>query len=205
MSAKPWLRGCLALAVVALSFGVKAPSVIAGDHSWISGMAATCAYVTQGWHYETGGYLALDLKKDQPSCPGTTAGTAVYYQDYGYNNDLRVKLRDYRITTQCTGVKADLYDWDWGYYVGTVNYVHLNVAQGVFGQEFYAGWGWTFAYLGTIAGSQPNCSWTTPHLHQSGPYQNGPWWSNFGLPGTGGTINPTGNPFCAWLHTRDPW
>jgi hypothetical protein len=190
------LKVILSLVAAAASLTLMISTVVAGDHSWISGMAGTCAYVSTGWHSEVGGFIALDLRRDHSSCPGTTAGTPVYYQDYGYNNDLRVKLRNYSITTQCTGVKADLFDWDAGYYVGTINYVHLNVAQGVFGAEFYSGWGWNIFYLGDIAGSQPNCSWSGPHLHQSGPSQNGPWWTNWGLPGTGGTISPTGNVCC---------
>lgn len=195
---KQWL---LILLVVSVTAAVVPSHALAGDHSWIVGMARTCANITSWWHSDEANMATHAL--DITACSENTAGIDVYYQDYGYAGDLAVYFRDHTTQgTNCTGINAELYDYWTGRYLYTgVHYVHIVPANNTIGYWFGSHGGWNIYYLGRVASSQAPGCWTGPHLHQSSVDRTG-MWNNYGL---GNPINPTGDPTYNWLHTLDRW
>lgn len=94
---------------------------------------------------------------------GPTPGASVYFY---YRGDFQhFKIIDIPYVTNCTGVAARLY-WQYvgndNYRRGTVNYLHIDVADGVVGRIAS-----NFEWLGTVSSDQPGCYWDGAHLHQS--------------------------------------
>jgi hypothetical protein len=182
---------------------IRPVSADAGVHSWIVGMATTCADITTWWHSdEVHPTKALDLDL----CGGGAAGTAVYYQDYGYTAAaLAVQFKDHTETgSTCTGVDANIYDLVNGWYLGSIHYVHIMPAERTINAWFESYDGWNIRGIGTVAQTQPGgCPFMNPHLHQSNTTDV---WAlhnhDTGLPDP---INPTGQVDDHWLHTLDQW
>ena len=96
--------------------------------------------------------------------------------------------------TSCSGVRALLYDG--GVYKGDVRYLHIAPYSGVFGttwQKWNQADGYHWRDIGAVSSSQPNCTWSAPHLHQSA--NNAAWtpiYSNSGV-----------NPTYTWEHRME--
>jgi len=185
--------------------GLRTGTLLGGEHRVIAGLAITDVEVvcwwggvpcSGYWHGSDYGEAALDLARPGDPWTNGTIGTAVYVTTWRWsgNGVLRFKTRDYSISTACTGRYVDLKDAA-NNALGSLTYVHLDSGSM---QPEYDTWtsnpnGWTIRYVGNVAGSQPNCSWEAPHVHQGQTTSSPSVFHNTAVPDSQGRINPS-NP-----------
>jgi hypothetical protein len=199
----PALKGGMSgSALEAEGAGLWTGTLVGGEHRVIAGLGITDVEALYWgspydgyWHgYYDYGEMALDLRR--PNDSSGTAGLPVYVVTWRWsgNGVLRFKTRDYSISTACTGRYVDLKDAA-NNALGSLTYVHLDSGSM---QPEYDTWtsnpnGWTIRYVGNVAGSQPNCWWQAPHLHQGQTTSSPSVFHNTQVPDSQGRINPT-NP-----------
>jgi hypothetical protein len=147
------------------------------------------------WHgWSDYGEAALDLRRPGDPWTNGTIGTPVYVITWAWSGGgvLHFETRDYSISTACTGRYVDLKD-SGNNTLGALSYVHLDSMQPEHDTWTSLASGWTIRYVGTVAGSQPGCSWEAPHLHEGMTTASTNVWYNTAVPDSQGRINPT-NP-----------
>lgn len=216
--ARPFAMVALAAAAV-LGLPDSGHAQSAGDIRVIVGMHTYNVKVTPHWHACGTSYWHCDEGNhpnntglDMSNAVGGTGGQPVSFQSYTNAGYAHGTIMNHQYgSSLCPG--ADVVMWvpspvGTGTWIGSINFVQVNVTQ-TFGTGFYlASSGYTIHAMGNIVNGPGTggCPSDAAHLHQSGTH-NTPWlWTNWSvesdddpsLPGR--NIYPTGSSSSNWLH-----
>lgn len=158
----------VAVPVMGLVASLSILSVAAADDVYIRNPLWVGSQITSDWSHASGyGETALDMVYANG---GTTGGAGVYWRADNVDPTLtkQVYYEVYDYGTSCTGARYEVYTHPTGTtpysYVGSSKYVHMSGYPT--GGSYNINPGTSHAYLiGSVATSQPGCTWSGPHLH----------------------------------------